>query len=361
MFCRHGWNLLILIVSAAILGAPRQVLGAEVLSTSDLPATRLRFGSVRFYTENDKYFAGTDEHYTNGFKISFLSTDLATFTADPVPPVVQHLARALGQLVPPGHDYKLGLSLGQNIYTPINTSTPFYQPNDRPYAAWLYAGVAFQVYAPPRVFASGVRSMGRLDTVEITLGMVGPGALGRQVQNNFHHLIGAAPANGWANQIHNEPGLNLVYDRTYRFATPGARDGAGGDFLPHAGFSLGNIFTYANVGAQARFGWRLPADFGTNLIRPTGDSNSPRRAPWSIFTFAAFDARVVARDATLEGNSFESSPGVDAETLVYDLVGGLAFGTSRWQLTYAQASRSREFHGQPKAAVFGSISITFFY
>jgi lipid A 3-O-deacylase len=354
-------RFLILLLLAAGLGASVRA-AADRPPVPDLPATTLEFGSVRFYTENDKYFAGTDEHYTNGFKMSFLSTDLATFTGGPVPPSVQQLARALGNLVPAGHAYKLGLSLGQNLYTPVNTSTTLEQPGDRPYAAWLYAGVAFQVYAPPRVLANPVLpSLGRLDTVEVTFGLVGPGALGRQVHNNFHHLIGVETANGWDNQIHNELGLNLVFERAYRVATTNARTGWGADFLPHAGLSLGNIFTYANLGAQVRGGWRLPADFGTNLIRATGDSNSVRRPPWSFFVFAGAEGRAVAHDVTLEGNTFRSSPGVKAETFVSDLVGGLAVGTARWQITYAQAVRSREFEGQSKAAVFGSISATFFY
>ncbi|MEO7413265.1 MAG: lipid A deacylase LpxR family protein [Opitutaceae bacterium] len=350
------------LVSLALLllatGACLNVRAAVDQPAPNLPAERLEFGSVTIYSENDKYFAGTDEHYTNGFKVSFLSTDLASFTGGPVPLSVQRLARTLGTLVPPGHAYKLGLSLGQNIYTPVNTATAAYQPNDRPYAAWLYAGVAFQVYAPPQPSA---RSLARLDAVEVTFGLVGPGALGKQVQNNFHHLIDVAPANGWSNQIHNELGLNLVFDRTYRIATQNARDGFGADFLPHVGISLGNIFTYANAGAQVRVGWRLPADFGTNLIRATGDSNSVRRPPWSVFGFGAVDGRVVAHDVTIEGNTFRSSAGVKRETWVGDLIGGIAVGTQRWQITYAQAVRSDEFKGQPKAAVFGSISITFFY
>ena len=328
----------------------------------NLPDKKLEFGSVRVFSENDKYFAGTDEHYTNGFKVSALSTDLTSFTSGPVPLSVQRLARTLGGLVPPGNAVKLGLAFGQNIYTPVDTATAAYQPNDRPYAAWLYAGVAFQVYAPAQSSAAGItRSLARLDTVEVTFGLVGPGALGKQVQNNFHHLIDVAPANGWSNQIHNEPGVNLAFDRTYRIATQNARDGFGADFLPHAGLSLGNIFTYANIGAQVRLGWRLPADFGTNLIRASGDSNSLRRPPWSVFGFGAVDGRVVFHDVTIEGNTFRSSAGVKREVWVGDLIGGLAVGTERWQITYAQAARSAEFKGQPKAAVFGSISVTFFY
>ena len=334
--------------------------GAEVLTLSDLPATRLRFGSVSFYTENDKYFAGTDRNYTNGFKLSFLSTDLQSLTADPVPPALQRLARAIGGLVPPGRDYKLGLALGQNIYTPADTAATAYLPHDRPYAAWLYASAAFQIYRAPRVFASGWRAVGRLDVFEFSAGLIGPGALGQQTQNGFHTLIGADHANGWPNQIHNEPGLELAYERKYRFATPHAREGWGADLIPHAGATLGNIFAFANAGAEVRAGWRLPADFGTNLIRPSGDSNS-RRPDWSCFMFSAVDGRAVARDATLQGNLFCSSASIGHRTFVGDFLAGFAFGTRQWQFTYSEAARSREFTGQPQRSVFGSISATYYY
>jgi hypothetical protein len=334
---------------------------AETLSTADLPPSRLRFGSVSIYSENDKYFAGTDQHYTNGFKLSFLSASLTSFTADPVPKPIQEVARALSRIVPPGRDDKLGLSIGQNMYTPIDTATTAYQPDDRPYAAWLYVGAAFQVYQPPRVFSSRWRRVAVLDTVEVTVGMVGPAALGRQIQNGFHDIIGVEHANGWAHQIHNEPGLNLGYERKWRLSTAGARKGWGADLIPHAGASLGNVFTYANAGFELRGGWHLPADFGTNLIRPSGDSNSRRRPDWSVFAFGSVDGRAVARDITLDGNSFRDSARVSRQPFVADLVGGLCVGTRHWALTYSQAVRTREFHGQPKHSVFGSISITFFY
>ena len=318
---------------------------------------RLHFGSITVYSENDKYFAGTDEHYTNGFKLSALSTDLRNFTDDSIPFPVRWSARGLGGLVPSGQAYKLGLSLGQNIYTPKDTTTPLYQPDDRPYAAWLYLGAAFQIYRPPAVDGG----IARLDVFEVTAGMVGPAALGRQIQNGFHDIIGADHAQGWSNQIHNEPGLNLVYERQYRLSTARARDSWGADLIPHAGFSLGNIFTYANAGAEVRAGYALPADFGSNLIRPTGDSNSLARQPLSIFLFAAVDGRAVARDITLDGNTFEDSPSVDKKPFVADLYAGIGLGTRHWQLTYAQAYRTKEFYGQVDRSVFGSISVSFFY
>ena len=349
---------LALLQSAVLLGPSS--FAADHPAPADVPSVdhaSLRFGSLTVYSENDKYFAGTDEHYTNGFKLSVLSTDLRSFTDDSVPAPVRGLSRLLGGLISDDKPYKLGLSLGQNIYTPQDTATPLYQPDDRPYAAWLYLGVAFQVYHPPAT----VGGTARLDVFEVTAGMVGPAALGQEVQNGFHDLIGAEHAQGWDNQIHNEPGLNLVYERKYRFSTADARTGWGADFIPHAGLSLGNVSTYANAGFELRAGYRLPADFGSNLIRPSGDSNSLRRAPFNIFLFAAADGRAVLRDITLDGNTFEDSPSIDKKPLVADLYAGLGFGTASWQLTYAQAYRTIEFQGQDERSVFGSISVSFFY
>jgi lipid A 3-O-deacylase len=323
----------------------------------------LHLGSISLYTENDLYFGGTDRHYTNGFKFSFLTTRLASFTDDPVPPLVQQLARTLGELLPEGPDYKLGLSVGQNLYTPSDISTRVPLPGDRPYAAWLYLGSAFQMYSPPRTLSKGVRSIARLDVIEITLGVVGPAALGRQVQNNVHDLFDVAPARGWHHQLRNEPGLNVVYERRYRLSTDITRghSGWGADLIPHFGVSLGNVFTYATTGAEARLGYHLPADFGANLIRPTGDSGALRRPPFNAYLFAAVDGRAVARDVTLDGNTWRDSPSVDKKTWVADLRGGLAAGTRHWQLTYTQVVRTREFQGQEKNSVFGSLSLSYHY
>ncbi len=318
----------------------------------------LRLGSFSVYSENDKYFAGTDQAYTNGLKLSYLSANLASFTDPSVPAPIRGISRALGRLVPEKHPYKLGFSFGQNIYTPVDTATTAYQPADRPYAAWLYGSVAFHVHYPESLTGKTPR----LDVFELQGGVVGPSALGEDFQNGFHDLINVAHAEGWAHQISDEPGANLIYERKYRYSTFAGENrlGWGADLIPHLGLSLGNIFTYANAGAELRAGWNLPADFGSNLIRPSGDSNSPTRPRFHVFLFGAFDARAVARDITLDGNTFESSPSIDKKPFVADLYAGLGIGGSAWQIRYAQAYRTKEFEGQAERQVFGSISVSFF-
>lgn len=319
----------------------------------------LRFGSISVYFENDKFFAGTDRNYTNGLKLSLLTTNLRAFDQENVPGPLRTIARGLRPLMQENAIPKLGLSLGQNIYTPENTKTAAPIANDRPYAAWLYFGANYQNYYPQRADAV----WDRLVNVELQLGAAGGDwALGEFVQNGFHGPAGIAKVKGWGNQIESEPGINLIYEQKWRRATAGAREGWGMDVVPHAGFSLGNVFTYANAGVSIRAGYSIPADFGTNLIRPSGDSNPVLRPTFSIWIFGVVDGRAVARDLTLDGNTWKSGgPSVDKKPFVADLVGGLGMGMRHWQLTYAQALRTREFRGQSDSQVFGSVSLSYFY
>src|SRR6478672_9374355 len=110
----------------------------------------------------------------------------------------------------------------------------------------------------------------RLDTLQLDLGLVGPAAGGEFVQNNFHRLIGVATANGWANQLNNEPTIGLTFERRWRtdhavvFEDPKLEY----DIVPRLGFALGNAATYASAGGTLRIGKDLQDDFGPTRARP---------------------------------------------------------------------------------------------
>jgi hypothetical protein len=357
-----------LLLATAILGA----LGAASLVSraEDAPLTGadgrqeikpLSSGSFSFYNENDFYLGGSDQRYTNGFKISWLSPDLRSIDQTHLPGPMQFVAKQIGGIIDKQAQARVGLSLGQNIYTPTNIHTTVPQPHDRPYAAWLYLGMAFQDFLPEQWNADGTASVARMHHFEINIGMAGgPAALGEKVQNNWHHLIGIRPAQRWRNQIHSEPGLNLIYERKWRFSTPEAHSRWGADFIPHAGACLGNVTTYANVGGELRAGFRLPRDFGANIIRPSGDAYS-WRWPFTFFVYAGIDGRAVLRDITLDGNSFRESPSIAKKNFVADLSGGFGVGLRHVQLTYTQVRRTKEFKGQSDPQDFGSIALTYYF
>ncbi len=322
--------------------------------SANVPTERARdTGVFTVYFEND-YFGGTDEHYTNGTKFSWLSGDLTGWGRTGWR---QGLLEALPFINRPGTQKNFGFSLGQNIYTPQDTSLANPNPNDRPYAGWSYVELSFIS-----------KTATRADILSIQAGIVGPSSLAEDTQRVVHEWINDSVPRGWDYQLRDEPGVNLVYERRHRWIARGLGDTLGVDFIPHGGFSLGNVQTYANLGGVARLGFNLPSDFGVGLSRggsigaAPADDNDPRVAvdrDFSLFVFAGADGRAVARDIFLDGNTWKDSRSVDKEPFVADLMAGVGLIAGRWQLTATFVHRTREFETQAEDhSRFGSVTLS---
>jgi hypothetical protein len=305
------------------------------------------------YFEND-IVTGTDRHYTNGLKLSWLSADLVEWAR---PGWRRVLVDALPFVNRSDGQKNLGFAFGQNIYTPRDIAAPDPDRADRPYAGWTYFELAF-VSKTPAIS----------DTVALQAGLVGPHSLAEDTQRIVHGWSGSPRPMGWAHQLRDEVGINVIYERRWRLYARALVETLGVDLIPHAGLSLGNVQTYANAGGTLRFGFNLPSDFGVQLARAgsvggsPADDLDPRVAPdrnFSVFAFGAADGRAVARDLFLDGNTFRASRSVDKRPFVADLGAGLGLIAGRWQLTYTQAWRTREFRGGRAAwSRFGSLTLS---
>jgi lipid A 3-O-deacylase len=250
----------------------------------------------------------------------------------------------------------VGAAFGQSVFTPEDTSSSDLVRNDRPYAGWVYGGIS--VHADTRRTGSNP-SPDTLDTVELDIGIVDPYALGRQVQNGVHELIGVAASNGWGHQLDNEPGVMLIGERRWR-PSPWRALGLELDVIPHIGGSLGSVMSFASAGAMFRVGQDLNIDYGPPLIRPSlsGLASVERTADFVWYVFAGAQARVVAHDIFLDGNTFSSSHSVDKKRLVGDFQLGAAIIYHGARLAITQVFRTREFEGQRQADRFGSVSLS---
>lgn len=281
----------------------------------------------QLYVENDKW-SGTDRYYTNGIKFGF-GTDagtLADLLNAPSASVLRRLTDGAGCV-------QLGLFFGQNMYTPRRITVAAPQPADRPWAAWLYVGGVAQ-----RVEHT------KLQTVEIDLGMVGPAALGRQVQTEWHRLIGVDRPRGWGNQIPNQPGLLVAYVEKHKF---GSRHF---EVVPHFGASVGNVMTLARAGGIVRWGENMTG-FGPDTIEPGGamlqatrvQGGAGGRSDIEWYVFSGVDVRAVAYNIFLDGPWFRDSPSVDRRMLVYDWTAGFSARVSTVRLSVTRVHRSEEF------------------
>lgn len=338
---RTGWLFLAALACGNALAADSETCEKR----TDLPPT------VNFRIDND-LFGKQDQGYSNGVQLTLVSPNLVDYTNDPcLPRLARWINRRLNALTPEGFDQQnMVFTVGQAIFTPTDFTRSDLIVDDRPYAAALLVG-----------FGYNARNGDHLRTTQLQVGIVGPSALGEQVQNEVHHILGDAPFEGWDNQLHDEPVFRIVHERMRRFSPD---NGVWGwDAITHYGGSLGNLATYANVGAEVRFGRHLPDDFGSTPLRPAGENTAPTHSravggPLGIHMFLTVDGRWVLHDITLDGNTFRDSHSVDKKALVGEAGVGLALTKGRWKFALARYYRSREFEGQVEAPVFGSFTIS---
>jgi len=314
------------------------------------------FGRVSLLEENDSLYDTSDKHYTQGIRISYLTPDLGSGSRWNAP---FDFLGALGPVFAPagsGQDQsrRISVFIGQSIFTPNDKTGTTPDRNDRPYAGWLYLGTSLLQET----------DRNQLDHLELAIGLVGPGALGQQAQNDFHQFIGAAQAHGWQSQLRNEPGGMVSYERLWRIPLLSLA-GLTLDVVPQVGATVGNVATYGAAGGMIRIGRNLQADYGPARIRPALSGTDYFDAdhldgPLGFYVFAGVQGRVVGRNIFLDGNSFRTGPSVDKEILVGDLQAGVSLFWSRdIQAIFSAVSRTREYDHQPSPDVIGTATLSF--
>ena len=335
---------------------------AQPATAGDGPGT-IPGPTVLIYFENDLFY-NEDRYYTNAVQARVISPDLASLAENGYLP--DGISSLLGDVPFPGSRnavrYNLSFGFGQQIYTPKDTDARSLQKDDRPYAGYLYGTLALHA-----------KRQNRLDTLELAAGVVGPSSRAEQAQNGIHKIRSLDTAEGWRHQLRDEPALMLTWTRIWRLNAESEHGGWGWDVLPRIGASVGNPFTRAGIGAEVRFGWNMPEDYGSSTIRPGSGITRPlaEAAPgapahakgdafldnFSVYLFAGADGQAVAWNTFLDGNMWKDSHSVDRFPLAGDLSMGIAAELYDFRLTYTHVYRAKEFHGQPNGQNFGSIMV----
>ncbi len=343
-----------------------------VLTMSDAGATGA-FGLLpdrgdaylSFYLDND-LFAGTDENYTNGIRIAWISgprdpkqfgtvqRGLRKLTGDSKSLKVFQRISGFRDLT--NIEYNYGTSITQLMFTPEDPDALKSPPGESPYAGWL--GLGFSLHA---------KDAYALNSAELNIGTVGPNAHARETQDFIHDLKGVDQFKGWDSQIPNEPTLNLFFSQKRRLTFIESEWGKFAvDGFGEWGAGLGTFRTDLYLGVLTRFGWNLPVDFSDPRLSPTAYSHQPfntdRResGPWSLYGLLGFRGSAVAYDITLDGPVFNDfDTGATREPLIGGLYAGLGVRYRVLELTYMQTYRSRRFKEQSSGTEFGSIAISY--
>jgi hypothetical protein len=300
--------------------------------------------------ENDSFNNDSDAYYTHGIEVSQL-------LMAPPPTWLETMAGWMPFDSGHGKPYMVNYSLGQKIFTPRDKEATTLQVDDRPYASYLYVSAA----VPSLTTHTESYDYGNL--FELTLGIVGPSAMGEQTQNTVHDLLGnGGHAQGWDHQLHDELALGISYSHLWRMVRP-ALGGLEYGLNPHITLALGNVQTYGAGGIMFRLGDDLRRDLNPPNIRP-GFPGVPYFASepgMDWYGFAGYEVRWVARDIFLDGNSTGESHSVNKELVVGDLQYGVVFLHRDLRLSISNTRRTREFTTQQGGSGYMAINVSLRY
>ena len=317
-------------------------LSAFALSVATLPAVAAPAsgGVITLLDENDTY-VNTDRYYTNGVKFGYV-----------MPPAhTDALGTWLSKHVWPGAEglsFRNSYSFGQSMFTPSNLTISASQPDDRPYAGWLYGDYG--------LIAEGKNAV---TTADVELGVVGPAAGGKRLQINLHQILKGTSPNGWNNQVENQPGIDLTVTRQWRQQDPLEWQGVQLEIEPHIGATAGSVMTEAFAGGSLVIGNALVKESLPLRVRPgfggAGSYDDVSGVGW--FLFAGASGRAIAYDATLEGKTPYKSL-IDRRPYVLDMQVGAALRLWHAQFTFTIVERTKEFSAQAGNHRFGSLSLS---
>ena len=346
--------------STLAIFADDQVLPERVLNTQEEQHSYLTF-----YYEND-LFNGEDANYTSGGRLSYITPGKPAVDIAFIQHTLDFLSggedssELMKSIWGLNHlsevEYSYGFALTQLMYTPVEFETPTPPPGERPYVGWL--GVSFSIHA---------RDRRTLNSVEISIGTVGPDAFAEDTQDYIHDTIGEDKFQGWDSQMPNEPTLNIVFNQKRRWhllEDANLPMNLEIDGFHETGVSLGNFLTDIHVGGLIRIGWNLPVEFSdarltqtahTQRLFSNGESGGER---WSGYAILGARGSAVFHDITIDGPVFRSyDTNIKREPLIGEAYIGFGVRRGNWEFGYVHTYRSKQFESQGDPQGFGSVAI----
>jgi len=280
----------------------------------------------RFSYDND-YFAATDENYTQGYSVELVA------------PVLAGNPLNILFYIPENTECRYGLSIEHIGFTPNRYELPEIQVGDRPFAAAIMlksSMIAVNVSAKS-IFSSG-----------LSIGIIGPGAFGEEMQRGIHEATGNKIPLGWKNQIKNDVVLN--YEVGYERQLVRYENLFSLQASAHA--KVGTLFTNGSVGLNSTVG----------IINNAFTSLSDRSG-FKLYAYAAPMVSVIGYDATLQGGLINhDSPYTIASGDVERVTGqfnyGLILKTKTLYFEYTRSVITKEF-ATGSAYKWGGIRIGF--
>lgn len=285
-----------------------------------------------FRSDNDSYLAyGQDRYYTNGLFITYRSS----FNQNKIK------NKKLNKLI-------WEIEGGQKMYNAQSGSIKDINLVDRPFAAYLYAGAAFNFL---------YNSENNLK-ISIEAGTIGKSAKGKEAQELLHKAIGFYEINGWEWQVKNETGINTSLEYNYLLDRSKSDKT---DFTLNSNVTLGNTFAGLGAGITFRAGTiNKLFNSASSQSRISNAAGTQTGVEKEFFFYAKPMLQYIAYDATIQGGLFRNDKGpvvYDIKSLVFSQQAGLMYAKNRWTVDFSVLFKSREVKSKARPHQYGSVAL----
>ncbi|TLX74689.1 lipid A deacylase LpxR family protein [Labilibacter sediminis] len=276
------------------------------------------FTSYKLIWENDVMFQ-TDYYYTQGLAMELIHSH---FQKNPVNHLFFFNKFNTNKQV-------YGISLHQQMFTPLDIKKENILYGDRPYAGLLYL----------KSFSKSANTEKKyLIKSELDIGLIGPSSLADITQYKFHEISDNHLPNGWINQIKQVPIIN--YNVSYY---KGIYETNSSTFMAYGRGRIGSLYDDIQLGIEYRFGYL------NSFFETIGEDTYLKSNKWQAYLTLSPNLTFVGYNATLQGNVFKKNHQTyiirpdDIERVVYGFDGSASIIFKGVGISYQLNFQSPEF------------------
>lgn len=272
-------------------------------------------GYFSFTYDND-FFNATDRYYTQGIRLELA---LPFVKKSPVSRLLIPLQK--------GGFGQYAVALEQDCFTPPGISRDTIQTRERPYAGLLYLSHSLNSIQPQK--------HQKLFT-QLTIGVIGPCAKCKEMQEGIHRWLDNIAPRGWKFQVANDVVLN--YDAQFE---KGIWWKKRLELVGYAAARAGTLYDDAAIGSLLRFGFFKP--YFSNQIEG-------KQSKFQVHGFINGNVKLVAYNATLQGGLFNPNdiyilPANRIKRVVAAGSVGIIFSYNKVNLEFTRLFLSPDFKG----------------
>ncbi len=283
----------------------------------------------RFHYDND-FFTKSDEYYSQGITLEYVHPAIKRFP----------LSKLLWKPYKTKPQY--GITFNLFGYTPTSILSDDILVGDRPFNA----NISLKTF-----LVQADEAHKQQVSTAFSIGVMGPAALGFEIQNNIHRWLKNPLPHGWQHQIKNDVIINYQINYEKQLAS------AGNHFLINttSEIRLGTLNNKINTG----FNFML----GNFNKRYTALGSNRRKITY--YLYGQSRVNFIAYDASMQGGLFNrkspySIAAKDISRLTYQADAGIIVNYKKLLLSYTQSFLTKEFSGGNYHR-WGGISVGFVF